>query len=449
MNIIQSIRFRIIFACIFFSVVVSFCYAWVTFSSLKYNSDELFNWYLTQEAQVLLAKYQQNPHQDFANMTSAHVVISSEKEALAKLTAFFPDNKVKESIAKTSTLNALPLLGPVFTTEQGFTIYEFISKHKTVHVLKASVNSVNKEEYFFYFVDVSDFINYDNNSEKRILDMFFKVLALIFLLSLLIGFWIAKQVVSPLTRLATSVDADNYKAYQPNQGKYFNDEIGFLARRIDSFVNKAHEMINREKAFSRDVSHELRTPLASSRAAIELALVTPAEKPEHLNKYLQRAARANGDMSHLIETFLLLGREKGASNSQTTFNLHQLVEDSFAKHNYLKRDDTVTCINLISPDLTLISSQRYLAIILDNVLRNAFQHTFDGYIKVSCEHSRILIEDTGEGIANSKALVQSDNVLEKSGVGLSIVRRLCEKLAWRFIIDDKYTQGTRVIIEIA
>ena len=64
MNIFQSIRFRIIFACIFFSVVVSFCYAWVTFSSLKYNSDELFNWYLTQEAEVLLAKYQQDSSQD-------------------------------------------------------------------------------------------------------------------------------------------------------------------------------------------------------------------------------------------------------------------------------------------------------------------------------------------------------------------------------------------------
>jgi signal transduction histidine kinase len=191
-------------------------------------------------------------------------------------------------------------------------------------------------------------------------------------IGLLIGFWIVKQVVSPLTRLATSVDADNYKAYQPNQGKYFNDEIGFLARRIDSFVSKAHDMMNREKAFSRDVNHELRTPLASSRAAIELALVTPLDKPENLHKYLQRAARANVDMSHLIETFLLLGREKDASNSQTTFNLHQLVEDSFAKHDYLKRDDAVNCINVISPDLTLISSQRYLAIIVDNVLRNAF-----------------------------------------------------------------------------
>lgn len=74
-------------------------------------------------------------------------------------------------------------------------------------------------------------------------------------------------------------------------------------------------MIEREKAFSRDVSHELRTPLATSRAAIELALAAPEGQQQHMAKFLNRAVRANADMSHLIETFCYLVSKSKMANS--------------------------------------------------------------------------------------------------------------------------------------
>ncbi len=450
MNVIQSIRFRIIIACIFFSIIVSVCYAWVTFLGLKYNSDELFNWFITQEAEVLLAEYQQHPQQNLASMTSAQVLVASEQTALSLLAEYFPSSPVKKSILNGNSLGELLILGPVFTTKQGFTIYEFQAEQKTVHILKAAVKPQQNAVNFYYIVDVTEFDNFDNYSEQRILDKFINVLALIFCLSLLIGFWLAKHVVSPLTRLANSVDTDNYQQYQHNRGVYFNDEIGFLARKIDSFVVKTHQMIAREKAFSRDVSHELRTPLASSRAAIELALAAPEGKSTNMLKCLNRAARANADMSHLIETFLLLGREETGSEVHSPFNLHELVQNSFDKHNYLQRTPEVECINRIPQSLILTTAKRYLAIVIDNLLRNAYQHTFQGSITVAIKGSCILIEDTGEGMASSQAgSVSCDNVLEKSGLGLSIVRRLCEKLGWQISINSNTEQGTGIIIDVA
>lgn len=447
MNVIQSIRFRIIIACIFFSIVVGLCYGWVMYHGLKYNSDELFNWFLTQEAQVLIDKYQQSPDIDLASMTSAQVQVLSENEALNALANFFEDSQLKASISQSQDLDSVSILGPVFTTAQGFIIYEFITEYKTIHILKAPLEHTNNELNFYYLVDVSNFINYDNYSEKKVVDMFLNMLMLIFFISLVLGLWLARRVISPLTRLANSVDSENYQDYQPNQRLYFNDEIGFLAKRIDSFVLKANDMITREKAFSRDVSHELRTPLASSRAALELALASPEAENERLSKYLHRAARANNDMSHLIETFLLLGRENADGEILSQFNLAQLVQSSFEKHDYLTRSQQLVCLNDIDPTLELYTAQRYLAIVLDNLVRNAFQHTYQGHIKVYVQGDDIVVEDTGEGMNNTKntASVQS-NVFDKSGVGLSIVSRLCEKLAWQIIYDEQYQQGTRMKI---
>ena len=208
-------------------------------------------------------------------------------------------------------------------------------------------------------------------------------------------------------------------------------------------------MIEREKAFSRNVSHELRTPLASSRAAIELALSAPAGQEENMNKFLNRAKRANADMTHLIETFLLLGRENIDEKVQNEFNLHDLVKDSFNKHNYLKKTSQIECINLIPTQCMLNTSEQYLAIVIDNLIRNAYQHTYQGSISVSINRSCIFVEDTGEGMANSHAFTKEpNNVLDKSGVGLAIVTRLCEKLEWQFSIDIEREQGTGIFIDV-
>ena len=449
MKVFQSIRFRIIIACIFFSIVVSICYGWVTYLGLKYNSDELFNWFIAEEAQVLLAKHQQNPQVDLAGMTSAQVLVTTEQNALNALAEYFEESQLKEKIRQSPNLDKVRILGPVFTTEQGFIIYEFISHDKTIHVLKAALEHNKDGESFYYLVDVSEFINYDHYSEKEVVDMFLNMLMLIIFISLVIGLWLARRVVSPLTRLANSVDSENYQPnqrdYQPNQRDYFNDEIGFLAKRIDSFVLKANDMIAREKAFSRDVSHELRTPLASSRAAMELALAAPEASNERLSKYLQRAARANNDMSHLIETFLLLGRENADGEILSRINLAALVQNSFDKHDYLKRSSSVQCLNAVEPSIEVQTAGRYLAIVLDNLVRNAFQHTYQGHIKVFLEDNVLVVEDTGEGMGGEQSSdLISDNVLEKSGVGLSIVNRLCEKLDWQIMFDKQYQQGTRV-----
>jgi signal transduction histidine kinase len=217
---------------------------------------------------------------------------------------------------------------------------------------------------------------------------------------------------------------------------------------LNSFVTRSNDFVEREKAFSRDVSHELRTPVASSRAAVELALSTPEGQSGKLNQFLLRVSRANKDMTHLIETFLILGREEQQHLSNESFNLHELVNTSFDKHDYLKRNADIKCVNAVAPNYNFICSKQYLAIIIDNLVRNALQHTNHGTVTVLIKNNQVIVQDTGAGMDDSCAQEPSHNVLDKSGVGLSIVKRLSDKQGWQVHVKSKLGEGTRVFVDI-
>ncbi|MDO9478432.1 MAG: ATP-binding protein, partial [Pseudohongiella sp.] len=85
------------------------------------------------------------------------------------------------------------------------------------------------------------------------------------------------------------------------------------------------------------------------------------------------------------------------------------------------------------------------------LLRNAIEHTSDGLIFIRLQGSRLSIEDTGEGIAAD----QLERVFERSystkqqgtGMGLDLVRRLCERFNWKIDLSSVVGQGTRVDID--
>lgn len=448
MILLQSIRFRIILACISFSIIVTLCYGMVVFYGLKWGTDELFNWQISQEASLLIEQYQQQPQRDLSQLTTANVFVSDERQALANIAEYFQSPDDRQAVLSASSLENIALPGPIFTTPQGYVIFEIIGKVETLHVLKkAQVNAAG--DGFFYIVDITDFVNYDDHSEQELVTLFIKMLLLILAIGLLLGLVIAKMVVAPLSRLAKSVES--VKPGQPLQQpeRYFNDEIGYLANKLDEFVTTTLEFVDREKAFSRDCSHELRTPLASSRAALELALSTDVGQSDPMHKFLQRIYRSNKNMSHLIETFLLLGRDDSVSE-KVTFNLYELVQQSFNKHDYLKTSDAVACINKVSESAELQQYQQYLSIVIDNIVRNALQHTHEGAVTVSYSHQRIVIEDTGDGIDfNNNATDKPGlDVWDKSGLGLAIVRRLCDKQGWQLTLTSELGLGTQVSIQL-
>lgn len=97
--------------------------------------------------------------------------------------------------------------------------------------------------------------------------------------------------------------------------------------------------------------------------------------------------------------------------------------------------------------LVIQSSKNGIERVLDNLLTNACKYNKkDGKVYVSTAEKRVVIEDTGVGIKNPKKVFEryykeSTNGL---GIGMSIVKRLCDILHVEIKLSSEVGKGTKV-----
>lgn len=325
-------------------------------------------------------------------------------------------------------LTDFPFKNYHFNTPTGYINYMYTYKNKSIYIMQSPI--VNSKNSIFYFVDFSGFNKINNMGANITIKIYLVMLSIILILAVLIGLYIAKKVLSPLTKLSLNVDNINTNTYRNNSSEYYDDEIGFLAKKIDSFVE-------REKAFTRDASHELRTPIATSQAALTVAYTLIKKENPKLVKVLNRIQRANKNMTHLIESFLIMGREHSKEIKIQNFKLKDLIDKSIEKNKYLLNSKKIEYKNRIDKDLIIELNKDYLSIVIDNIIRNAFIHMQDGFLIINGTNSFISIYDSGEWFHKDTEL----------GIGLNIVERICKEQEWKFMIKTIKNKGTEINVK--
>jgi signal transduction histidine kinase len=235
-----------------------------------------------------------------------------------------------------------------------------------------------------------------------------------------------------------------------------NDEVRVLADSLQEFTERLKRQLQREREFTHDVSHELRTPLAVIGGALELLqkqALTPLQQ-----RAVERMEITSRDMVSLIETLLLLAREdKQTKTTPVLVNdvARLLVEQINQTHNQDQHVD----LRLEEQDsLTVMAPHQAVGIILGNLIRNACNYTQAGKVLVSIEHNHVVVSDTGVGM-QPEQLVQAQQPFERLlhnsveakgyGLGLDIVRRVCERYGWQLVINSQIGKGTQVIVYIS
>ncbi len=110
-------------------------------------------------------------------------------------------------------------------------------------------------------------------------------------------------------------------------------------------------------------------------------------------------------------------------------------------------------LHVLHGDHMVISAPKQVVrIVLSNILSNAITYTSTGSINVLAEHNKITIVDTGTGIPKDiiEDITQPHVRGENSngfGLGLSIVKSLCDRFNWRLSIQNRQSVGTVVFID--
>lgn len=281
-------------------------------------------------------------------------------------------------------------------------------------------------------------------------------IALFGLLGLAVGMWISHRLVAPVIRLANRIESlcpESPDASELARG-HARDEVGYLAEAFEQYCQRIGAFILREQEFTANVSHELRTPLAVIRSTIEL-LQSQAGSNERLVASLERVQRAASQMSALMDAFLLLARESQARKAEVT-TAHALEPVLLEVLDNRQPELAQRGIGLhvaVHGSPKAQAPRAVLNVVISNLVGNAIAYTREGRIEVTLTEHSVTVADTGPGIP----LRDQAHIYERgfrgnqqdsggAGLGLQIVKRLCERYGCRIQVDSTEGAGTTAVV---
>jgi len=194
--------------------------------------------------------------------------------------------------------------------------------------------------------------------------------------------------------------------------------------------------------FAKDILHDFNTPISSMKINFRML-----KKEIGVNQKIDR-------IETNIETIISLQNNlqiflKGLHNQADRFDIYVLVKNRIAYFQTLY--NTITYISEVDNCIVITNKDAFTRI-LDNLLSNAGKYNKpNGEVKVYFQHNKLVVEDTGNGIKNP-SMVFKRYYKEQDrgiGIGLHIVKKLCDELHLKIKVKSKEGVGTKMIIDLS
>jgi len=288
------------------------------------------------------------------------------------------------------------------------------------------------EQWFFLAYDMTQ----SRKGEVQLKRWLYLAVLLFGALSLIIGWWSASRVMSPVSSLARRLRAYRGSSDPKPLAPHFpEDEVGELAKALDDYSDRLTEVVQRDREFNADVSHELRTPLAIIRGSVELML-SRQDLDEKTRTRILRIQRAEQQCTDLISALLLLSRsERGHGNT----DVRRVAEQLLDAHRAQLGGKTLELRVEGDYGLKIDAPEAALSVALGNLIGNAVKYTQEGEVVVRLLPAAVEVIDSGPGLSKEDAARLFERGYrgthaghsQGGGIGLSIVSRLCDLYGWR------------------
>jgi signal transduction histidine kinase len=155
---------------------------------------------------------------------------------------------------------------------------------------------------------------------------------------------------------------------------------------------------------------------------------TDPERIFQVDKVMDRIDRASLNMQYLTETLLWLSRQEMQTLPCKVLELDKLLEELVDEMSYLL-DRKEVSLQVDTTPCTTQLPEFPVRIVLGNLIRNAFQHTWEGCISIKQEGSTVIVFNP-----QSPAGVEQHEL--GFGLGLQLTIRLTDKLGWKYVDDS-------------
>jgi signal transduction histidine kinase len=267
------------------------------------------------------------------------------------------------------------------------------------------------------------------------------VVALVACLTVIIAsIFIARSATGPIVRLTTAMEAIGSEQLDRRLRWRRSDELGKLAATFDAMLDRLQDAFARERQFISDASHELKTPLTVINANAQLIRRwgdrDPAVKAESLTAIVDESSR----LAEMVSGMLTLAKaDSGDQIPREPLALGGIVADVVAHASERAGAKGVPVRAVVPPDtVVVLGDAPLIRQLVSNLVDNAIKFTDAGEIVVTLErlpeHARIVVRDTGVGIADDvaerlfdrffRADASHSRAIDGTGLGLAIVRSI-------------------------
>lgn len=196
-------------------------------------------------------------------------------------------------------------------------------------------------------------------------------------------------------------------------------------------------------------AHQIKTPIASMRLQLQ-----------SVDSDLAR--RLDGDLNRIeayVEMVLTFLRLDSDSTDYVikTLDLDAVIKPAIRKfaRDFISKK---LSMDFKLTEYKVLSDEKWLSFVIEQVLSNAVKYTKSGGIKVYMDEPGILcIEDTGIGISaedlprvfeNGYTGFNGREDKRASGIGLYLCKRICDNLGHKISAESEQGKGTKIMIDL-
>ena len=285
-------------------------------------------------------------------------------------------------------------------------------------------------------------------------------------LSVCMGYFINRKIAKPIvdiTEKAEELRRGNYDVnFKSEEGIY---EIRELAETLDSMTNELSKTESVRREFLANVSHDIKTPLTMIKAYAEMVRDISYNDDDKRNANLNVIVMEVDRLNILVNDILVLSRlQAGAESLEIEkFDFNFLVRDCLTRYDIYKEDGYEFVYSFNGKSAMIEADKKRMQQVIYNLINNAVQYTGDDkkiFIDVSESKKWIIfsVRDTGKGMKKEEIrhiwdkYYKIDKKYKRStvgsGIGLSIVKTICENHKFLYGVDTEVNHGSKFWVKI-
>ena len=215
------------------------------------------------------------------------------------------------------------------------------------------------------------------------------------------------------------------------------------------FMKPVHQRMEQIESFVQDVSHELNTPITALKMSASRAI----KKRVYDKKILTNISISTKQLESIYKSLTFLNFKQKQQEAEDV-NLKEILERTISYYSELTEAKQIQIETQLEDVWFHIIPSR-AELLFSNLLSNAIKYSLpQTRITIMLDTNRFVIEDEGVGIEQKKLdeifemYKRQSNIAGGFGVGLSIVKQICDEYGIKINVASQLGEGTRFTFRI-